>query len=181
MVTAHGGRDVLEVQPRPRPEPAPGEVVIDVAAAGINFIDVYQRTGSYPIPTPFVLGGECAGTVGAVGADVTEPAVGELVATADASGAMAGAVAVAASRVVPVPEGIEPDLAAAAMLQGMTAHYLVSSTYQVRAGDEVLVHAAAGGVGQLLVQMAWTAARMWWPRSAPRPRPRSPTSWARTR
>src|SRR6478672_10021179 len=96
VVTAHGGPEVLEVQNRPVPRPGPDQVVIEVAAAGVNFIDVYQRTGVYPIPTPFVLGGECAGRVRAVGADVAGVAVGDLVATADASGAMAGAVAVAA-------------------------------------------------------------------------------------
>jgi NADPH:quinone reductase len=154
VVTRHGGPEVLEVQQRPMPEPGPGQVVVRVAAAGVNFIDVYQRTGGYPIETPFVLGGECAGTVAAVGADVSDISVGEVVATADASGAMAGAVAVAADKVVSVPDGVGADVAAAAMLQGMTAHYLVSSTYPVRAGDAVLVHAAAGGVGQLLVQLA---------------------------
>jgi NADPH2:quinone reductase len=153
VVTSHGGREVLAVESRPVPTPGPDEVVIDVAAAGVNFIDVYQRTGIYPIPTPFVLGGECAGRVRAVGADVAGVAVGDLVATADASGAMAGAVAVAAEHVVPVPDGVDAETAAAAMLQGMTAHYLVTSTFAVKAGDEVLVHAAAGGVGQLLVQL----------------------------
>lgn len=153
VVTSHGGPEVLEVQQRPLPEPGPGEVVIEVAAAGVNFIDVYQRTGAYPLPTPFVLGGECAGRVGAVGAEVGNVSVGDLVATADASGAMASAVAVAAESVVVVPDGVSPEQAAAAMLQGMTAHYLVTSVFEVREGAEVLVHAAAGGVGQLLVQL----------------------------
>jgi NADPH2:quinone reductase len=158
VVTANGGPEVLEVQQRPTPAPGDGQVLIEVAAAGVNFIDVYQRMGIYPIPTPFVLGGEAAGRVIAVGADVDGKvdgvAVGDLVATADASGAMAGAVAVAAEEVVPVPENVPAELAAAAMLQGMTAHYLVTSTYPVREKDEVLIHAAAGGVGQLLVQLA---------------------------
>jgi NADPH2:quinone reductase len=153
VVTEHGGREVLQVQSRPVPEPGAGQVRIDVTAAGVNFIDVYQRTGVYPIPTPFVLGGEGAGRVSALGDGVTEVAVGDLVATADASGAMAEAMVVAAEHVVPVPAGVSAEVAAAAMLQGMTAHYLVNSTYAVQPGDEVLVHAAAGGVGQLLVQL----------------------------
>jgi NADPH2:quinone reductase len=153
VVTSHGGPEVLEVQDRPAPAPRPGEVVIEVAAAGVNFIDVYQRTGVYPIPTPFVLGGECAGRITALGSDVSGFAVGDLVATADASGAMASAVAVDAAGVVPVPDGVSGDQAAAVMLQGMTAHYLITSLYEVHDGDEVLVHAAAGGVGQLLVQL----------------------------
>jgi NADPH2:quinone reductase len=153
VVTSNGGPEVLEVQQRPAPSPGADEVVIEVVAAGVNFIDVYQRTGVYAIPTPFVLGGECAGRVAAVGSDVADVSVGDLVATADASGAMAGAVAVDAAGVVPVPTGVSGEQAAAVMLQGMTAHYLVTSLYQVQEGDEVLVHAAAGGVGQLLVQL----------------------------
>jgi NADPH2:quinone reductase len=153
VVPEHGGRDVLQVQSRPRPEPGPGEVLIGVAAAGVNFIDVYQRSGVYPIPTPFVLGGEAAGRVIAAGEGVTDFAVGDVVATAGASGAMAEAVVVAADEVVSVPAGVDAEVAAAAMLQGMTAHYLVNSTYPVHDGDEVLIHAAAGGVGQLLVQL----------------------------
>jgi NADPH:quinone reductase len=155
VVTAHGGRDVLDVQSRPRPEPGAGQVVVDVAAAGINFIDVYKREGVYAGTPPFVLGEECSGRVGAVGDGVVDFAVGDLVATASASGgALADAAVVAAEQLVPVPAGVDPDVACAAMLQGMTAHYLVTSTYPVREGDEVLVHAAAGGVGQLLVQLA---------------------------
>ena len=154
VVTTHGGLDVLAVEDRPDPQPGPNEVLIEVAAAGVNFIDVYQRTGVYPIPTPFVLGGEAAGRVAAVGAEVDGVAVGDLVATADASGAMAEAFVIAADRVVPVPDGVSADEAAAAILQGMTAHYLVTSLYPVGDEDEVLIHAAAGGVGQLLVQLA---------------------------
>lgn len=158
VVTANGGPEVLQVQSRPVPEPAAGEILIEVAAAGVNFIDVYQRTGVYPIPTPFVLGMECAGRVVAVGPGVEEGdtgvAVGAVVASADAAGSMARYVAVAADEVVPVPDGVPVEVAAAAMLQGITAHYLVTSTYPVRSGDEVLIHAAAGGVGQLLVQLA---------------------------
>jgi len=153
VVTSIGGPEVLQVQELQAPEPAAGEVVIDVAAAGVNFIDVYQRTGVYPMQPPFTLGGECAGIVSAVGAGVSEFAVGEVVATADARGAMAGKVAVPAEGVVAVPDDVSPEQAAAVMLQGMTAHYLVTSLYDVKPRDEVLVHAAAGGVGQLLVQL----------------------------
>lgn len=153
VVTSHGGGDVLQVESRPMPEPGPGQVRIDVAAAGVNFIEVYQRTGAYPIEPPFVLGSECAGRVAAVGAGVSDFAVGDVVATADATAAMSQAALAPADKVVPVPDGVDAEIAAAAMLQGMTAHYLVNSTYPVQADDWVLVHAAAGGVGQLLVQL----------------------------
>ena len=155
VVTTSGGREVLEVQDRPRPEPGPGQVLVDVAAAGVNFIDVYKREGIYPVTPPFVLGEECSGRIAALGEGVSGFAEGDLVATASASGgALAGAALVAAEQLVPVPEGVDTDVACAAMLQGMTAHYLVSSTFPVHDGDEVLIHAAAGGVGQLLVQLA---------------------------
>jgi NADPH2:quinone reductase len=153
VVTENGGPEVLKVQERPVPEPGRGQVVIEVAAAGVNFIDVYQRQGIYPIPTPFVLGGEAAGRVSAIGDGVQDVAVGAVVATADASGAMAEQALAPADKVVPVPDGVDVEIAAAAMLQGMTAHYLVNSTYAVQDGDAVLIHAAAGGVGQLLVQL----------------------------
>ena len=155
IVTAHGGPEVLQVQARPAPEPGPGQVLIEVAAAGVNFIEIYQREGVYPRPTPFGLGVECAGRVIAVGSGVSELAVGDLIATAHAEGgAIASAALVPADRAVLVPADVAAELAAAAMLQGMTAHYLVTSTYAVSAGAEVLIHAAAGGVGQLLVQLA---------------------------
>ena len=154
VVTRPGGTEVLEVHDGPVPDPGPGEVVVGVAAAGVNFIDVYQREGIYNIPTPFVLGAELAGHVVAVGSGVTEVEVGQLVATADARGAMADFSVALADRVVPVPDYLEAEVAAAAMLQGMTAHYLTTSTYSVEPDDEVLIHAAAGGVGQLLVQLA---------------------------
>jgi len=158
VVARNGGPEVLEVQQRPRLEPGPGQVVIDVAASGVNFIDVYRRQGVYPVPTPFVLGMECAGTVAAVGSDVADVAVGDVVATADAgAGSHAGAVAVDADRVVPVPDAVPVEVAAAAMLQGVTAHYLTRSTFAVQDGQWVLVHAAAGGVGQLLVQLCRSA------------------------
>ncbi|GAB2462374.1 quinone oxidoreductase family protein [Jatrophihabitans fulvus] len=153
VVKQHGGIDVLEVQERPDPQPAPGEVLVRVAAAGVNFKDVYMREGVYPGEPPFVLGAECAGTVEAVGSGVTDVAVGDVVATTDAGGGMAELATVASGRVVRVPDGIDAETAAAVMLQGLTAHYLVRSTYPVAEGDGVLVHAAAGGVGQLLVQL----------------------------
>jgi NADPH2:quinone reductase len=157
VVPENGGSDVLRVDDRPLPSPADEEVLIEVAAAGVNFIEVYQREGRYPVPVPFVLGSECAGTVRAVGSAVTDVSEGDVVATTEATGAMAQFATAKAVRVVPVPSGVAPDVAAAVMLQGMTAHYLVRSTAPVREGQAVLVHAAAGGVGQLLVQLAKAA------------------------
>jgi NADPH2:quinone reductase len=158
VVPETGGPGVLAVRRLPMPRPAAGEVVIEVAASGVNFIDVYRRQGVYPVAPPFVLGMECAGRVLAVGTGVSDVVVGDLVASADATnGTHATAVAVAAEHVVPVPDTVPPDVAAAAMLQGMTAHYLVRSTFAVQPGHRVLVHAAAGGVGQLLVQLCKAA------------------------
>jgi len=155
VVTTNGGTDVLEVQTRSVPAPGPGEVQIRVAASGINFIDVYERQGVYPVPTPFVLGKEGAGEVIAIGADTADRfALGDVVAWADVRGSHSTVVNADAELLVPVPEGLPAELAAAAMLQGMTAQYLVTSTYAVQPGDSVLVHAAAGGIGQLLVQLA---------------------------
>ena len=154
VVPAPGGADVLEVQAQPTPQPGPGEVLVRVAAAGVNFIDVYKREGVYPIPTPFVLGEEFAGEVAAVGSGVSDIEVGSRVATTEAHGGLAEFALAAADRVVPVPDGLDLDLACAAMLQGMTAHYLTTSTHRIEPGQQVLVHAAAGGVGQLLVQLA---------------------------
>jgi NADPH2:quinone reductase len=136
------------------PKARPGELQVRIAASGINFVDVYERQGVYPIPTPFVLGKEGAGEVIAVGDGVPAIQVGDIVAWADARGSHSGIVNVRADVVVPVPEGVPAEVAAAVMLQGMTAHYLVVSTYAVQPGDTVLVHAAAGGLGQLLVQYA---------------------------
>lgn len=154
VVTANGGPEVLEVQTRPTPRIGPAQLLVEVAASGVNFIDVYRRQGVYPGTTPFVLGAECAGRVLAVGAEVTGFVPGDVVATSAGAGTHATAAVIDADWAVPVPARVSAELAAAAMLQGMTAHYLVNSTYQVTAGAEVLVHAAAGGVGQLLVQMA---------------------------
>ena len=154
VVTAHGDRGVLQIQQRQLADPGPTEVQVRVAASGVNFVDVYQRQGIYPFPTPFVLGGEGAGEVVAVGSDVSGVAVGDRVAWASVPGSHTDALNIAASALVPVPDEVAAEVAGAAMLQGMTAHYLVTSTYPVQSGDSVLVHAAAGGVGQLLVQMA---------------------------
>jgi NADPH:quinone reductase len=150
-----GGPEVLSVMERPAPEPGPGEVLVDVAAAGVNFADIYQREGigGYRREAPFALGGEGAGTVTAVGEGVTGLSVGDQVAWASAPGSYAEQVVLPASRAVPVPAGVSLHIAAAVILQGLTAHYLVSSTYPVGDGDVAVVHAAAGGVGLLLTQM----------------------------
>jgi NADPH:quinone reductase len=154
VVSTNGGPEVLDVQTRPVPELGPDQVLVEVAASGVNFIDVYRRQGVYPVPTPFVLGSECAGRILAVGSEVDEFAPGDVVATAAGNGTHATATVIDAAQAVPVPAEVSPEQAAAAMLQGMTGHYLVNSTYAVQAGDEVLVHAAAGGAGHLLVQLA---------------------------
>ncbi|HYN65973.1 MAG TPA: quinone oxidoreductase [Ornithinibacter sp.] len=153
VVTRHGGIDVLVVEDRPAPTPGAGEVLVEVAAAGVNFIDVYQREGVYPTPTPFVGGNEGAGTVVATGEGVDGVRPGDRVAWPQSLGSAARYAALPASVLVSVPEGVDLETAAAVMLQGLTAHYLTTSTYAVRRGDVALVHAAAGGVGQLLVQM----------------------------
>jgi NADPH2:quinone reductase len=145
---------VLSLAEHQAPQPGPGQIVAQVAAAGVNYMDIYQRegVGGYRPPLPFVTGGEGAGTIIAVGAGVTGLAVGDRVAWVG-PGSYAEQVVLPADRVVPVPDGISTELAAAAILQGMTAHYLANSTYPVRAGDVTVVHAAAGGVGLLLTQM----------------------------
>ena len=153
VVTRHGGREVLEVQPQERPTPGEGEVLVEVAASGVNFIDVYQREGVYPLATPLTLGMEGAGRVLETGPGVEDVAVGDIVAWAMTTGSAASYAVLPARVVVPVPEGVDPVVAAAAMLQGMTAQFLTTDTYPVRPGTVALVHAAAGGVGQLLVQM----------------------------
>ncbi|PRY60071.1 NADPH2:quinone reductase [Knoellia remsis] len=153
VVPRHGGSDVLEVRDEPTPEPGEGQVLVRVAAAGVNFIDVYQREGVYPIDTPFVAGNEGAGEVVAVGDGVSDVVVGDRVAWGQGLGSARAYAAVDTTNVVHVPAGIELETAAAAMLQGLTAHYLATSTYAVQQGTVALVHAAAGGVGQLLTQM----------------------------
>jgi NADPH:quinone reductase len=154
QVRAYGGPEELVMTEVPDPEPGPGEILVELAATGVNFIEIYQRIGRYPGQLPFVPGGEAAGTVTAVGPGVDTVRVGDVVATVDVRGAYAPRAVVAADRVVTVPAGIDPQTAAAALLQGLTAHYLLLDTYQVRTGDTVLVHAAAGGMGLLLTQLA---------------------------
>jgi len=137
-----------------QPTPGAGQVLVKVEAAGVNFIDVYQRTGHYKVELPFTLGQEAAGVVTAAGSGVTDVAVGARVAYAAVLGAYAEYATVPADRVVVLPDGVSSKQAAAAMLQGMTAHYLASTTYPLKPGDSCLVHAAAGGVGLLLCQIA---------------------------
>jgi NADPH2:quinone reductase len=153
-VHEYGGPERLSYEDLPQPEPGSGEARVKLAAAGVNFIDVYQRSGQYKGSLPFTLGTEGAGVVEAVGADVSDLQVGDRVAYAMHPGSYAEQVVVPAWKLVPVPEQIELETAAATMLQGMTAHYLIRSTFPVEAGHSVLIHAAAGGVGLLLVQMA---------------------------
>jgi len=155
VVPTHGGPDVLTVIEREVPTPGPGELVIEVAASGVNFIDVYKREGIYPTVVPFVLGEECAGTVVAIGDAVTGVAIGDIVATGSGHyGTHATHAQIDADLAVPVPAALDPAHAAAAILQGMTAHYLVNSTFALQPGQACVIHAAAGGVGQLLVQLA---------------------------
>jgi NADPH2:quinone reductase len=154
QVQEHGGPEKLVYAEVPRPEPKAGEVCIKVEAAGLNFIDVYQRAGAYSIALPFIPGQEAAGTVAAVGPGVDDIREGDRVACANSMGAYAEYVVIPAAKAVPVPDGVDIQTAAAAMLQGMTAHYLTHGTYRIQEGDQVLIHAAAGGVGLLLCQMA---------------------------
>jgi NADPH2:quinone reductase len=154
QVAEVGGPEVLTLVDLPVPDPKPNEALVQIKAAGVNFIDVYFREGRYPAPLPFINGQEAAGLVVAVGADVTTVRLGDRVAYAGALGSYAEYAAVPAERLVKIPDELDFNQAAAAMLQGMTAHYLTHSAYPVRSGDTVLIHAAAGGVGLLLVEMA---------------------------
>ncbi len=153
VVRETGGPEVLEVVDAEPKAPGPGEVLVDVAAAGVNYIDTYHRAGIYPLPLPFGIGLEGAGTVSAVG-EGAEASVGDRVAWSGTLGSYAAQAVVPVADTVPVPEGVSLETAAALMLQGLTAHYLVTSVHSVREGDTVLVHAAAGGVGLLLTQLA---------------------------
>jgi NADPH2:quinone reductase len=154
QITECGGPEVLIPTELPDPAPGPGELLVDVAVAGVNYIDTYQRQGIYTMPLPFVPGLEGAGRVREVGAGVTEFAVGDRVAWANPLGSYAELVAIPADEAVPVPDGVSDEAAVGAALQGMTAHYLLHDSHPVRAGEDVLVHAAAGGVGLLLTQWA---------------------------
>jgi NADPH:quinone reductase len=154
QVSQPGGPEVLTLVELPIPTPAPDEAVVQIKAAGVNFIDVYFREGRYPAPLPFINGQEAAGVVVAAGNNVSNVRVGDRVAYTGVRGSYAEYAAVPADRLVAILEGVSFETAAAAMLQGMTAHYLSHSTYPIQQGDTVLIHAAAGGVGLLLVQMA---------------------------
>ncbi len=153
-IHAHGGPENIVAEDIPVPVPGPGELRIRVAAAGINYIDTYKRGGLYPVPLPHTLGQEAAGTVTAVGPGVTGFAVGDRVASAAAIGAYAAEALLPAAQTVPVPAGVTLEQAAAVLLQGLTAHYLAVDTFPLGPGHSALVHAAAGGVGLLLVQIA---------------------------
>jgi len=149
-----GGPEVLSYTEKARPSPGPGEVLIKAEAIGVNFVDTYFRSGSYPHELPFVMGAEVAGTVAAVGEGVTALRVGDRVATADAVGTYAEYCLAAADVVASVPDAVSSDVAAAVILKGMTAHLLITSVYAVESGDTVLLHAGAGGVGLILTQWA---------------------------
>jgi NADPH2:quinone reductase len=149
-----GGLDVLSLDQVPLPEPGPGEARVKLEAAGVNYIDIYHRMGQYKGALPLTLGQEGAGVVDAIGPNVTEVKLGDRVAYASQQGAYVEQHVVASWRLVPIPDAVSTQQAAAVMLQGLTAHYLCFSTYPLRPGDTALVHAAAGGVGSLLVQIA---------------------------
>lgn len=154
FVEQPGGPENLKYADLPKPAPGPGQALVKIAAAGVNFIDIYFRTGLYKADAPILLGNEGAGTVEAVGTGVTEVAAGDRVAYAMARGSYAEYAVVPGWQLVKIPSGVDFNTAAAAMLQGMTAHYLTHSTYPLKAGESCLIHAAAGGMGLLLVQMA---------------------------
>ena len=153
QVSQPGGPEALQLVDLPIPEPRSNEVLVRIKSAGVNFIDVYFREGRYPAPLPFVVGQEGAGTVAARGSEATNVNTGDRVAYTSVLGSYAEYAAVPADRLVKIPDKIDFDQAAAAMLQGMTAHYLSHSTYPIKRGETALIHAAAGGVGLLLVQM----------------------------
>jgi len=154
QVKQPGGYEAMELVDLPVPTPKADEAVVRLAASGVNFIDVYQREGRYKVPLPFVLGQEGAGAVTAIGADVKSLKAGDRVAWSSVLGGYAEYAAIPADKLVPVPAGVNDQQAASAMLQGMTAHYLSHSVYPLKRGETALVHAAAGGVGLLLTQMA---------------------------
>jgi NADPH2:quinone reductase len=153
-VNTPGGPEVLRYEDVPEPQPKAGEATVKIDAAGINYIDVYQRSGQYKLALPLTLGLEAGGTVTAIGPNVTEVKVGDKVAYTGVAGAYAQYAAVPSARLVGLPAGLTTRQGAAAMLQGLTAHYLACSTYPLKSGDTCLVHAAAGGVGLLLCQIA---------------------------
>lgn len=154
VVHQTGGPEVLSYQDQPRPQAAQGQLLVRLEAVGVNFIDTYQRAGLYPLPTPFILGQEGAGEVVEVGPGANGWQPGDRVAFCNVMGAYAEYLAVPADKAVRIPQGVSAQTAAAAMLQGMTAHYLAYSTYPLKPGDTCLIHAGAGGVGLLLIQLA---------------------------
>jgi NADPH:quinone reductase len=154
QITETGGPEVLRLAELPDPSPGPGELLVELAAAGVNYIDTYHRSGAYPMPLPFIPGSEGAGTVTAVGPDVSDVDVGDQVAWAGSPGSYAELAVVPADQAVPVPQDVDIEIAAGCLLQGMTAHYLVVSVHAVQPGETVLIHAAAGGMGLLLTQLA---------------------------
>lgn len=154
QIEHNGGPEVLQVSDAPDPKPGPGQALIRIEACGVNFIDIYFREGRYPSKLPFIPGQEAAGTVVAVADEVTDVKAGDRVAWCGVMGTYAELAVAPADRLVKVPDGVTSVQAAGVLLQGMTAHYLVHSTYQVKSGDEVLIHAGAGGTGLLLIQMA---------------------------
>ncbi|MFD6451000.1 quinone oxidoreductase family protein [Nocardia sp. NPDC060220] len=154
QVSEHGGPEVLQYVELTDPQAGPGQLLVETQGVGVNYIDIYFRTGQYPQATPYIPGSEGTGSVVAIGSDVTEFAVGDRVAWASAPGSYADLVAVDEAVAVKVPDDVEPAVAAAALLQGMTAHYLTESVFTPEPGDPVLIHAGAGGVGLLLTQMA---------------------------
>ena len=153
VAAAPGGPEVLQLQDVEVPQPGPGELLVKVAAAGVNFIDTYERSGVYNVGFPYTPGAEAAGTVEAVGDGVEEFTAGDRVAFAEGAGTYAEYTVVSAEAALPVPDGVGDDVAAAIPLQGMTAHYLINSSFKVQPGQTVLTHAGAGGVGLILTQL----------------------------
>ena len=154
QITETGGPEVLRLADLPDPEPGPHQLLVEVAAAGVNYLDTYHRSGAYPMPLPFIPGSEGAGTVIAVGPGAGDVAVGDRVAWGTSLGSYAERAVVFADQAVTVPKEVNLEVAAGCLLQGMTAHYLVVSVHPVQPGETVLVHAAAGGMGLLLTQLA---------------------------
>lgn len=154
VVSSPGGPAVLQYREVETPQPAVDQVLVQVSRAGVNYVDVYERSGVYPCSMPFVPGGEGAGRVVATGSDATGFRPGDRVAWEGVSGSYAEYVAVPAAKALPVPDGVDDELAAALPVQGLTAHYLATASYRIASGDTVLIHAGAGGVGLLLTQLA---------------------------
>jgi NADPH:quinone reductase len=153
-VSSFGGPEAFEVTERERPSPGPGQVLVDVSVAGVNYMDVYQRNGATPVKAPFVAGVEGVGVIAEVGSGVSDLTVGQRVGWfSGGQGSFADSVVVEAARAVVIPDDVVDEVAVAALMQGVTAHYLATDAYAVQPGDTVLVHAAAGGVGQLLTQI----------------------------